>query len=131
MIIFKNSFPGGHYTLGGPDQFMYDKQKSGFMDSELFVKWFEKIFVLQFNASPERSILLLLDGHASHCSPEPIDAARRNNVILLALAPHTTHLCQPLDVSVFKSLKSEIGKIVKASQMLRGNLWLAKNEYPL
>ena len=63
MIFFKNSFPGGHYTLDGPDQVLYGKRKSGFMDSELFVKWFEKIFVPQSNASPERTILLLLDGH--------------------------------------------------------------------
>jgi hypothetical protein len=36
-------------------------------------------------------------------------AAKSNNIILLALPSHTSHLYQPLDVGVFHSLKNEFG----------------------
>ena len=130
MIIFKQSFPGGNYTANGPDGALYAKQESGFMDSELFLKWFQRIFIVHARPSAENPVLLLLDGHASHCSPQLIDCARENHVILLALAPHTTHLCLPLDVCVYKVLKMNIGKQVKLGQALKGDLWILKRNVP-
>ena len=130
MIIFKQSLPGGNYTANGPDGALYAKQESGFMDSELFLKWFQRIFIVHARPSAENPVLLLLDGHASHCSPQLIDCARENHVILLALALHTTHLCQPLDVCVYKVLKMNIGKQVKLGQALKGDLWIPKRNVP-
>ena len=49
-----------------------------------------------------RPILLLLDGHSSHYQPQLIEYA---GVIIFCLLPHTTHESQPLDASMFKSLK--------------------------
>lgn len=130
FIIFKTAFPGGNYTIGGPDGTIYGKQKSGFMDGELFVQWLTKLFIPHARPTEERSILLLVDGHSSHCTPEVVKIARENNVILLALPPHTTHLCQPLDVAVYKALKVQIGKHVKMGQALRGDLWISKTQVP-
>ena len=127
FIIYKSSFPGGNYTSGGPDSALYGKQNSGFVDSELFAKWFTKIFVPHARPTPENSVLLLVDGHSSHCSPEIIKLAQENNVVLLALAPHTTHLCQPLDVAVYKSFKVHLSKLVKLGQAIRGDLWISKS----
>ena len=39
--------------------------------------------------------------------------ARDNNVHILCLPAHTTHILQPLDVGVFKSLKSNYSKACK------------------
>ena len=130
MIIFSKSFPGGNYAAAGPDSTLYVKQESGFMDSELFLKWFEKIFLPHARPTPENSVLLLMDGHASHCSPQVIESARDHNVILLALTPHTTHLCQPLDVAVYSSLKDNLGRFVKIGQALKGDLWIPKKQVP-
>ena len=126
FIIYKSSFPGGSYTSGGPDGALYGKQQTGFMDSELFVKWFSKLFLPHARPTPENSVLLLV-GHSSHCSAEVIKMAKENNVILLALAPHTTHLCQPLDVAVYKSFKVHLSKLVKLGQAVRGDLWISKS----
>lgn len=52
----------------------------------------------------------MLDGHSSHISFDVIEIARDNNIHLLCLPAHTTHLLQPLDVAVFKSLKSHYNK---------------------
>ena len=107
---------------------LYAKQDSGFMDSELFLKWFQIIFLPHAKPTVENPALLLMDGHASHCSPEVIDCARENNVILLALVPHTTHLCQPLDVAVYNAFKNCLGKHVKDGQAIKGELWIPKKQ---
>ena len=51
-------------------------------------------------------MLLLMDGHSSHYCPETIRLAQQQDVILFMLQPHTTHEMQPLDTSVFSSLKT-------------------------
>ena len=126
FIIYKNALPGGHYVNGGPDGALYGKQKTEFMDRELFSKWLRRLFIPHARPSHEHPVLLLVDGHASHCVPEVVQICKENNVILLALAPHTTHLCQPLDVAVYKSLKMNISKTVKIGQALKGDLWITK-----
>lgn len=50
--------------------------------------------------------LILFDGHRSHTSLTLTDWAKRNNVILFVLPPHSSHLTQPLDVGVFGPFKS-------------------------
>lgn len=108
MIIFSKSFPGGAYKFNGPDDSVYCKSESGWIDSELFMVWMKKIF-LQYCGS-QRPVLLFVDGHASHITIDVIDLARENKIILFCLPPHTMHALQPLDVSVFKSLKSHFSK---------------------
>ena len=49
--------------------------------------------------------LLIIDGHASHMSTKFITFTQANKIICLYLSPHLAHLLQPLDVSVFSSLK--------------------------
>lgn len=53
-----------------------------------------------------RPLLLLLDGHSSHFEPMTIEFAQQKDIIVFCLPPHTTHECQPLDVSLFGALKS-------------------------
>ena len=60
-----------------------------------------------------RPILLIYDGHASHLTIEVMEKARANDVHLLCLPSHCTHILQPLDVSVMSSLKNHFGKACK------------------
>lgn len=50
--------------------------------------------------------MLIFDGHARHVSLAVVRTAKENGGILLCLAPHTSHIYQPMDVRVFISLKS-------------------------
>lgn len=78
--------------------------QKGWIDKELFFKWFKK-FVEFAKASKDAPVLLLLDGHSSHTKNlELINYARDNGVILLCYPPHTTHRLQALDVSFMKPL---------------------------
>jgi hypothetical protein len=51
-------------------------------------------------------ILLLLDGHASHISPEVIRLAKANNVQMMCLPSNSSHLTQPVDVGLLKPAKT-------------------------
>ena len=51
-----------------------------------------------------------MDGHGSHVSIDVIELARANDIHLLCLPSHTTHILQPLDVGVFKSFKLNFSK---------------------
>jgi 4-hydroxybenzoate polyprenyltransferase len=68
------------------------------------VEWLTKVFLPQ-TATPEPR-LLILDGHGSHETTDFMYLCYQNNVHLLFLPPHSSHVLQPLDLSVFSSLKS-------------------------
>ena len=80
-------------------------------------------------AVPERPVLLLVDGHKSHETIELVDLARSNNVILVCLPPHTTHALQPLDVSVFKSLKAHFSRSLRAWCFTKKNFVVTKRDF--
>ena len=77
---------------------------NGWIDQELFNFWLTDHFLP--NAPSHRPILLVLDGHSSHFEPYSIQFAREHEVVIFCLPPHTTHECQPLDTTFFRSLKS-------------------------
>ena len=108
MIIYEKSFPSAPYKARGPLNALYAKFLNGYMDEELFFSWF-KFFVAQTQHLGKR--MLIIDGHGSHISLNVIDTARENNIILYCLPPHTTHILQPLDVSVYKPLKNHFSSI--------------------
>ena len=64
MIIYSKSFPGGQYRFDGPDNALYAKSGSGWIDSELFLKWMRKIFLK--HVVIQRPVLVFTDRHKSH-----------------------------------------------------------------
>jgi hypothetical protein len=94
MIIFSKSLPGGPY---------HRISERGFMDQRLYKQWFDKTFIP--HAVTERPLLLIQDGATYHMSGPLIRSAIANDVIMLSLSSKTTHITQPLDVSVFRKIK--------------------------
>ncbi len=127
MIIYPRSFPGGQYRFGGPDDPVYARSESGWVDNELFVECIRRVF-LKF-AVPDRPLLLVIDDHKTHLTLECIDLCRTNNIILLCLPPHTTHALQPLDVSVFRSLKCHFSSALQAVCFSRKDFMVTKRDF--
>jgi len=74
--------------------------------------------------------LLICDGHDSHITGEWIAHCMNNNIILMILPPHSSHLTQPLDVGVFGPLKkymaAEIEPLMRTGVMRVQKVeWLA------
>ena len=74
---------------------------------EFILQWFKEF--IQFNHS-SCPVLVIENGHCSRISMEVIKLAQQNQIHLLCLLSHTSHILQPLDVGVFKSLKSHFNK---------------------
>ena len=81
--------------------------ESGWVNKDTFLEWFN--FFLR-NIPPARPVALILDGHTSHVSIELIELARANDIHILCIPSHTSHVLQPLDVGVFKSFKTHFSK---------------------
>ena len=86
-----------------------EMSKSGWSNSQVFLNYLTnhlaKYVKLPEGKTSER-VLVLYDGHRSHISLSLADWAKKNNVVLFVLPPHSSHVTQPLDVGVFGPFKS-------------------------
>lgn len=69
-----------------------------------------------------RPVLLLIDGHKSHMTLVLSEACEKNQIILYALPPNTTHILQPADISVFRPLEVEWRNTISKWQNLPENV---------
>ena len=63
------------------------------------------------HCGPERPQVLVLDSHSSHEVLALLECAKKENIHLMALPPHTTHWLQPLNRAVNGPLKSRYNRL--------------------
>ncbi|KZL84093.1 transposase [Colletotrichum incanum] len=114
LVIYKGKtvqqqwFP---LDLGPYDGWEFTATENGWTTDETAVEWLLKVFLPQTAPSqPDQARLLVLDGHGSHTTTEFMWQCYINNVHLLFLPPHTSHVLQPLDQSVFSPVKAAYRK---------------------
>ena len=74
--------------------------------------------------SPEKAVLLFVDGHLSRLSPFGMRILHQYNIVCLVFPSHTSHILQPFDVDVSAPLKNEYIK----ECINKLTLWLSKKE---
>ena len=96
--LIKGASPGTNYTM----------TESGWSNAEVFETFLKDHFIpyARPSSSENQPILIIYDGHASHKSPHIINWAKQHNLVLFVLPAHTSHILQPLDVSVFGPFKN-------------------------
>ncbi|XP_064090901.1 uncharacterized protein LOC135204676 isoform X1 [Macrobrachium nipponense] len=81
---------------------------SGLMTADLFHDWLGNIFENELvKKNIRRPVLLILDGSLTHLNLDTLRFARDKKILIYYLPPYSSHVMQPLDVSVFKPLKAE------------------------
>lgn len=81
--------------------------ENGWTNNELGLEWLRIHFdPLTRKRQKGEYRLIILDGHDSHISHAAIQYAVEQKIILLCLPSHTTHMIQPLDVSLFQPLST-------------------------
>ncbi|XP_052079009.1 uncharacterized protein LOC127717266 [Mytilus californianus] len=128
FIIFDDCLPHRNFKDGVPDTWLYGSSESGYMDTELFENWFDKVF-LPF-CGTRRPVLLIFDNHDSHISIDLIEKAKANNIHIIGLPPHTTHLLQPLDVAIFGPLKEKVNQLAVTVGNLNKSATIGKAKFP-
>ena len=104
-------------TLCQTGQIHLASTNSGYMTRDLFVIWvfhfinFVKVY--RSNLSPNlrsRPILLISDGHTSRENPLALHLLNRENIHLLILPAHCTHILQMFDVVIASAFKQSYSK---------------------
>ncbi|KAL2097017.1 hypothetical protein ACEWY4_006224 [Coilia grayii] len=104
------------HSLQGPPNALYGVSDTGYMNSDLFLKWLE------------RPLLLFMDQHEAHVGTGVVDFCRANQIEVVCLPSHTTHVLQPLDVSVYGPLKAAFTDRARCLGLVRSNLTIGKRK---
>ena len=80
--------------------------ESGHSCNSISLEWLQTVFIPLTNPGGQDWRLLILDGHKSHVSDEFLLECQTHRIWLAFLPPHSTHITQPLDISIFSSLKT-------------------------
>jgi hypothetical protein len=110
LIIFKGENINGRWVpKDAPRDWHISCNSKGWSSNEHGLQWLQECFEPQTRSKANgRKRILLCDGHDSHITAGFILHCLRNNIILIILPPHSSHLLQPLDVAVFGPLKTAI-----------------------
>jgi hypothetical protein len=88
---------------------------NGWTDHSIALDWLEHFNEHTKDRMQGKYRLLILDGHSSHVSFEFVAFCNENDIILLCLPPHSTHVLQPLDVGIFSPLAKAYKILVQES----------------
>lgn len=96
------------------------KSESGWMTKDTFLAYIKNVFhpYLVENHIP-RPVIYFVDGHRSHTPFETAEECVSLGIILICLYANSTHIIQPADVAIFRSLK--------AAWTTQVRLWQVKN----
>ena len=109
MVIYKNCIPRWLSTEGLPADWEFTASESGFINSELFYQWMEKILV-PYVRRVGPPVVLTLDQATPHLSVRVLKLAIKHGIELFAFLPGASYLLQPLD-QVFYLLKTAFAHI--------------------
>lgn len=96
-------------------------QPSGWIQLEIFTKWFQH-FIVNVKLSPDEPTLLVTDGCYFHMrNVEIVEMAQANGFIIVRILPHFTHKMQPLDVSFMNPCRTFYGQEIENLLKHQGN----------
>lgn len=108
LIIYKGRHMWDQWCAPNNKEYpgtVYAASSKGWMETEIFRNYFIRTLIPSIGEN--RPALIIYDGHSTHIDAEVIDTAIREDITILKLPPHSSHLLQPLDLSVFKSFKDK------------------------
>ena len=97
------------------DKVMLEPEETGYINSEIFNEWIEKIFIPEVQERRRRfnytgPAVLILDGCTSHYTEELFDACQANNIKIFFIPPHSSNQTQMLDLGMFHLHKQNVRK---------------------
>lgn len=93
-------------------------QKEGYMDEEKFALWVEHCFLPCIGT--KRPVVLVMDNSSTHQNEATLARLAAENIRVVWLPPHSSHLVQPLDVSFFSPMKKAYKAALRRLQDMVG-----------
>jgi hypothetical protein len=125
LIIYKGeNLQGSWIPKGMPADWSWTCNSKGWTCDAIGQQWIEKVFERATceKANGEKRILVC-DGHGSHVTAKFVRFCLDHDIILLLMPPHSSHLCQPLDVGVFSPLKLYMSDELHENQAVQSCMW--------
>ena len=88
------------------ESWRFTASPNGWTSNDIGQKWLEDIFIPLTACDPPEPRLLVLDGHGSHETDEFMFRCYEEDIYLTYLPAHSSHVLQPLDLSVFGPMKT-------------------------
>lgn len=107
---------------------LYYATENGWIETNAFEQYIAKSFIPMIN-NKEEPTLLIYDGHSTHVQLSVIEKAKENNITIIKLPAHSSHLLQPLDLAVFKAFKDRWDEKMVKWQRLHIGEKLPKKEF--
>jgi len=111
------AFEGG--SIQAPEQYLPTGAKAHYrdpavVDGPIMISWVDSYLEETADLRKTGKKMVVFDSHASHLSLRVLLRLAQDNVILHALLAHTSHVTQPLNVSVFGPMKGSSKGLVSA-----------------
>ena len=100
-----------------PKDWVIATSENGWTTNEQGLEWIQHFDKYTKPCTTGQYCLLILDGHESHHSTNFELYCKANNIIILCMPPHSSHILQPLDVGCFGPLKQSY------SQQIENLMW--------
>jgi hypothetical protein len=106
VVIFKGkSLQTSWFLASDCPDWLYANSENAWTSNDIGYRWLCDVFLPETQVANETRILLV-DGHSSHASPQFMAKCIKNNVKVIYLIPHASHVLQPLDLACFSVIKS-------------------------
>lgn len=114
VVFTGENLQGQCFPAVFPD-WKYATSPSGWSNSDIFVRWFMKVFIPETQPSDRSQWrLLVLDQHKTHITAELMKKAWLYEIWLSWLPAYSSHITQPLDVAVFGPLKTHYRQLTRS-----------------
>ncbi|CAG4973401.1 unnamed protein product [Parnassius apollo] len=106
MIVFAYDRVPDRISSSVPGEWGIGKSETGWMTGETFYEFVTTIFNPWLIVKGiQKPILFFVDGHRSHLTLHLSKFCSENDIEIIALYPNSTHILQPMDISLFRPLK--------------------------
>lgn len=108
LVVFKGENLSSEWIIPAnpAEDWRFACSRRGWTNDDIDLEWLRCCFQPETREKAAGTPrVLILDSHISHVNGNSITHAYLNNIRILRLQPHTSHLLQPLDVGLFGQLK--------------------------
>ena len=131
MVIFKGQRVAPEWREASPSGYTVKASENGYINQKHFSDYGE-VFVkyLSERGLNRQKCLLLLDQHSSHLfNLHFMEYMKGHNVEVYSFPPHTTHLLQPLDDTIFASFKNAYNQRLLDMNFYKAGAKITKFEF--
>lgn len=109
-IIFKGKALQTTWFEEDVPDWIYTTSENGWTSNNIAFNWLVHVFIPETQPIEKQPRILLMDGHRSHITVNFLWTCKQNNIHPIFLPAHSSHVLQPLDLSVFSVLKQNYKK---------------------